>query len=279
MLQDYFGLGLEPLPLSAKLITAAPVPTYADFKPDPMENRNPFSVSGSTSGHWSIARTNCCGFMKTKKQATPRFVLEIQKGRQCGRDRDHALKLALEGFSASIRRHLALEERANAPTDMAILRTGAVDFADFPERKDFRARTRLFQGQKKFEAMEDPVLVLLPDNSPRRFSNIKLWGDCVKGIKTVCTTRKCGYGSIMFPEQLSMKINHHAGGTNYIINGLNLDFKTCMVVGISVSHPSRSSNCALDECRSVAAVVGSTGEDLLKYPGSLRFQKRGVKVS
>lgn len=95
-----------------------------------------------------------------------------------------------------------------------------------------------------------------------RFSKVKLWADCVEGIKTVCTVPNNGTGELMFPEQLAMKINHQAGGQNYIVAGLDSLLKddACLVLGVSVSQPSPSSKIG---CPAVTAVVGHASPDFL----------------
>lgn len=76
-----------------------------------------------------------------------------------------------------------------------------------------------------------------------------------------------------------MKINHHAGGTNYEVKDLGLNPKETMVLGISVSHPAPVLSAGHSDCPSVVAVVANRDDRFQQLPGNLRFQSNGSKVS
>lgn len=54
-----------------------------------------------------------------------------------------------------------------------------------------------------------------------------------------------------------MKIIHHAGGKNCVFADVGLG-EDCMVIGISVSHPTHSCDPLFGDCPSVVAIVGNS---------------------
>ena len=266
VLQNVFGVTLSEIKHCAKFIKAAPTPVYG--------SRPQYSTfPDCSSGQWKIGSnaTPKFGFYSLAC-VKPSFVLAIQSSRRGDARRHEAVVHALENYVTKIDSLVTIPTKTQtevASTMPKVVPSNAVSVKSFPGSEKFRASDKI----------NDPVLVILPNSNPTCFSNIKLWADCVQGIKTVCTIQSNGSQHLLFPEQLAMKINHHSGGVNYKIKGLDLDHKPCMVIGISFSHPSVRSNTVIDECPSLAAVVGSCDEYWLQYPRSMRVQTPNSEVS
>ncbi|RDI89559.1 hypothetical protein Vi05172_g122 [Venturia inaequalis] len=183
------------------------------------------------------------------EQVHIRTVLDLHPGRS-----SKSLKTSLENYTDTINRWFPESQKSAADHTIYRANVRNLDRLMVPE-----------QG---------PLLVMLPNNNPLQFSRLKLWADCAVGTQTVCAIHKNDALAIHHPEQLAMKINHHAGGQNYKIQGLTQDLRKCMIVGIGVS---RVTDRPSDHCNSIASVVASSDDLFLNYPGSMRFQVQDKK--
>lgn len=257
-----FGLTVEHKKREANRVTAVPVLHYirrAGKSPNDGTATEPVST---LNGQWKIGETTEAMF-HTVKQVHPEHILNIQSGRPV-QDTD-SLAYALGMYGNKVKRCFHPAHKFQGTTHVKQASAKTVD--------QLPTKSEIFGGAKS-----DVLLVLLPSSNPVQFSNIKLWADCVEGIRTVCTVK--GRGAICFqhPEQLAMKINHHAGGINYLTPDVGTGLDDCMVVGISVSHPDKNA-VLTGGCQSVVSVVANSDKNFLNFPGEMRFQPHGTKVS
>ncbi|KAK4495381.1 hypothetical protein PRZ48_013712 [Zasmidium cellare] len=131
--------------------------------------------------------------------------------------------------------------------------------------------------QRKSGGSASVILVILPSDNIDNYSIVKWWGDCKRGVNTVCVTRgKLGQlTNPGFTANLALKFNAKLGGQNHILTKASYtplhvtDSATTMVVGADVTHPGPSS---VKYCPSIAGVVASTDRHCVKFPGSMRLQ-------
>lgn len=147
------------------------------------------------------------------------------------------------------------------------------------------------------------VFVIVPDQDSGRYAKIKAIGDRESGIQTICVT----HSKLAKPtldnatlDYLALKFNMKLGGQNHKVR-LPAETRTnggfaparpsgnskatgpassadllsslagdTMVVGADVTHPTGG---AIMGCPSIAAVVASTDNDFMNYPGSMRLQE------
>lgn len=126
-----------------------------------------------------------------------------------------------------------------------------------------------------------PVLVVLPKKSLDEYALVKLWGDNIRGVHTICLTwDNADFESDDggFRANLALKFNAKLGGQNHVLantSALHGSKGSTMVVGADVTHPGSSS---VQYCPSIAAVVASTNRDCVKFPGSMRLQRGKTEV-
>lgn len=252
-----FGLTLEHKKRAVNRITALPQIDYASK----IEGSTNVSIC-SANGQWKIGEATKATF-HIIKQAHPQHILDIQSGRAVGYT--DGLAYALGSYGKKVKRCFDTKHEIKGSTH--VKQASAKTMEQLPTSSDIFGT-----------AKPDVLLVLLPGTNPVQFSNIKLWADCVEGIRTVCTVK--GRGAICFqhPEQLAMKINHHAGGVNYLSSNVGDGLADCMVVDISVSHPDKNAVLA-GGCHSVVSVVANSDKQFLNFPGEIRFQPRRTEVS
>ncbi|TGO53459.1 hypothetical protein BOTNAR_0295g00060 [Botryotinia narcissicola] len=114
------------------------------------------------------------------------------------------------------------------------------------------------------------IMVVLPERNRKLYPEIKRWGDCVKGIPTVCVVERnlSGGGDRTRCGNISLKSNLKLGGINQeVSNGCGTKSKT-MIVGADVTHPGNEEGCP-----SVAAVVATDDDSRFQYLGSARIQE------
>ena len=120
------------------------------------------------------------------------------------------------------------------------------------------------------------LVVVLLDNDASTYKQIKKLGDVDYGIRTVCVLsedRKMGQNSdkninkkfykasAAYFANVALKINLKLGGNNHTLESLNPIYKTTMVIGIDVTHPSPGPTKRT--APSVAAMVASSDESVL----------------
>ncbi|ETI27186.1 hypothetical protein G647_09869 [Cladophialophora carrionii CBS 160.54] len=133
------------------------------------------------------------------------------------------------------------------------------------------------QKFKEFEGKVDILLVILPNQKVDIYSAVKIVGDQVLGIPTVCSILKKGKfkpnGALNkdFPANLTMKMNLKTSTTavnhQLAVRPPILTPKT-MIIGIDVTHKPAT---ALKDAPSIAAVVGSVDDQFAQWPVSLRL--------
>lgn len=138
---------------------------------------------------------------------------------------------------------------------------------------------------------EAPMLVVMPCQSYDLYSTIKRVADLQLGRHVVCalSEKLNGFenpendpsGSEQHLANIAMKFILKSAGTNHavqddhlssVLSRINDDGnRVCdtIVLDADVAHPTAS---ARPGCPSIAAVVGSTDDSLLHYPGSMRLQ-------
>jgi hypothetical protein len=131
------------------------------------------------------------------------------------------------------------------------------------------------------------ILVVLPQKSYDTYAAVKRVADLQMGRHVVCAvsdrmdSKHKGNISPQYLANVAMKINLKGAGTNHAVEASHLtsilDSTTqsskgrceTIVLGADVAHPTGS---ARPGCPSIAAVVGSTDDNYLHYPGSMRLQ-------
>lgn len=149
----------------------------------------------------------------------------------------------------------------------------------FPEEKRLIEYLQQAGGQPS-----DIMLIVLPKKSYDEYANVKRVADLQMGRHVVCAVSdRMAYKGKISPQYLAnvaMKINLKGAGTNHAVESSHLasilgsttqSSTECqtIIVGADVAHPTGS---ARPGCPSIAAVVGSTDDDYLHYPGSMRLQ-------
>lgn len=148
--------------------------------------------------------------------------------------------------------------------------------------------TQLEEIVKKHRGV--PILVVIRDKDADIYSAIKRAAELRVGAKTVCVTfsaldRKKGRGppaTLPFDDQtasnIALKFNLKSPqGANHAINQVDLSRlrnkdNRCntIVLGADVAHPTKTAHTATP---SIAAVVGSTDDGFIHFPGSMRLQR------
>ena len=155
--------------------------------------------------------------------------------------------------------------------------------------RTFRDEKRLVQYLKRESDQSSAVILLvLPQKSYDTYATVKRVADLQTGQHVVCVVSdKMAYkGSIsaQYLANVAMKINLKGAGINHAVEHSHLTSilqspsqspqpskSKCqtIIIGADVAHPTGS---ARPGCPSIAAVVGSTDENYLHYPGSMRLQ-------
>lgn len=108
------------------------------------------------------------------------------------------------------------------------------------------------------------LVIVLPDNDPNTYKQIKKLGDIEYGIHTVCVLgeeKKFYSGSTQYFANVALKINLKLGGVNHRLQNQDSLYKTTMVIGIDVTHPSPGPT--KKTAPSVAAMVASIDDEVL----------------
>ncbi|KAF7911733.1 uncharacterized protein EAE98_011848 [Botrytis deweyae] len=131
------------------------------------------------------------------------------------------------------------------------------------------------------------IIVLLPNSkksNPRLYSDVKWWGDCVRGIPTVCISedairkgaKKQG-GDIKIDFNLmaniALKINFKLGGRSHHVQDLGVENGT-MIMGADVTHVGKGQD---DGCPSQAGVVATRDQHHIHYLASARLQTHNTE--
>ncbi|KAK2871788.1 hypothetical protein FQN49_002828 [Arthroderma sp. PD_2] len=118
------------------------------------------------------------------------------------------------------------------------------------------------------------LLIILPNDNPTVYKRIKLNGEVMHGIQTVCVVRSKfdKPHNVQYHANVAMKFNLKLGGINHVLDDAKLGIiaagKT-MVVGIDVTHPAPGSP---QTAPSVAGMVASIDKQLGQWPAVLRLQ-------
>jgi len=148
--------------------------------------------------------------------------------------------------------------------------------------------TEAWLGQY-FRQLQQPIsasiFVVLPKKCYDSYAHVKRVADLQLGRHAVCAVgsniAKGGPVSDQYLANVAMKFNLKGGGSNHAVQVEHLasilpsvsqsKAKGCdtIIIGADVAHPTGS---ARPGCPSIAAVVGSTDDNYLHYPGSMRLQ-------
>ena len=125
------------------------------------------------------------------------------------------------------------------------------------------------------------IVVVVPDDNPGLYNEIKQIGDVRVGVQTICVvgkkfgkTRADGKFDLQYMANVALKFNLKIGGRNHriISDGLKLvDEDKTMFLGIDVTHPSPGSS---SEAPSVASMVANIDPFLSQWPAELRVQRQ-----
>lgn len=124
------------------------------------------------------------------------------------------------------------------------------------------------------------VLVILPETQGTvLYNKVKQACDIQYGLLNSCVVdRKFARANDQYLANVCLKINLKLGGSNHILDPLNLGViaeQKTMVVGIDVTHPSPGSTSTAP---SVAAVVASIDSRMAQWPAELRIQTGGQEM-
>ena len=199
-----------------------------------------------------------------------------------------------------------LHQWGNSPPDLRYLQTGlttelrklglnGVRVTNAGSADQLVAQDSQFPDEKRLieyiqragEKSSATILLVLPQKSYDTYATVKRVADLQTGRHVVCAVsdRMARNGKIspQYLANVAMKINLKGAGTNHAVEVSHLasilpsvpqpqpQDKGCdtIIVGADVAHPTGS---ARPGCPSIAAVVGSTDDDYLHYPGSMRLQ-------
>jgi hypothetical protein len=144
--------------------------------------------------------------------------------------------------------------------------------------------------QRTGDESSDTILVVLPQKSYDKYAQVKRVSDLRVGRHVVCAVsdrmdyKHDGNISPQYLANVAMKINLKGAGTNHAVEHSHLASilpskinpsnppereSQTIIIGADVAHPTGS---ARPGCPSIAAVVGSTDDNYLHYPGSMRLQ-------
>jgi eukaryotic translation initiation factor 2C len=151
------------------------------------------------------------------------------------------------------------------------------------DRRTLSSRFQHFKNQKV-----NILFVILPKKDPATYALVKQVADLDVGIHTTCIVRypnwqrglktnngheirelKCDPDAAL---NILQKVNLRLGGTNLTLTPPTtpqLFHRDTIILGADVTHPGPTSQ---RECRSIAAVVGTTDRDFNHYSASLRCQ-------
>ncbi|QDS67950.1 hypothetical protein FKW77_008910 [Venturia effusa] len=275
------GLSAKLCPLTAKQFQTTPSPIYGTLpagKPastfQRFENDAPqvplnfaIPVAADAKGQWKLANGGPNRTLLDLQAVHIQQVLELGSGSSMGRSK--ALEHSLEMYKARADRWRGADGQNLKSESLCT----PIYQADVNQLHVSERVNDMFLDSQPV----DVLVVLLPSASPLQFSKVKLWADCLQGIRTICALRKRGEVCLPHAEELAMKINHHAGGINYEVRTLGLDPKETMVVGISVSHPAPALVAGRNDCPSVVAVVANCDDRFQQLPGDVRYQSNGSK--
>ena len=109
------------------------------------------------------------------------------------------------------------------------------------------------------------LVIVLPDKDSDRYKSIKRIGDVERGISTVCVLGDTGKFYAQYPKSyfanVALKINLKLGGINHKLQTPRFLYKTTMVFGIDVTHPSPGAT--KKTAPSVAAMVASVDDEVI----------------
>ena len=123
------------------------------------------------------------------------------------------------------------------------------------------------------------LVIVLPDEDRNTYNQIKKLGDVEYGISTVCVLslhtkfyKMPASKASQYHANVGLKINLKLGGINHTLRHHNSIYKTTMVIGIDVTHPSPGPTKRT--APSVAAMVASVDDEVLLshsfYPSTMR---------
>ena len=119
------------------------------------------------------------------------------------------------------------------------------------------------------------VFVVLPSKSTFNYSMLKYVADIQVGVQTVCTVImndnkvKAGVGEV---ANLLLKANMKLGGVSHTLHQdsrPSLLIPGSIIIGLDVTHPGQT---GMEDAPSVAAIVGTRGNDFFRYSGHLQLQ-------
>nr|OQO32263.1 hypothetical protein B0A51_00511 [Rachicladosporium sp. CCFEE 5018] len=140
------------------------------------------------------------------------------------------------------------------------------------------------------KAQSAPALVIMPKKGFELYSKIKRISDLKVGRHVVCAagdklhnfneTRRSNLGHL---ANIGLKFNLKGQDNNHCVHDNNLVTilanrdapASTIVLGADVTHPTASATAA---CPSIAAVVGSVDDYLVRYPGSMRLQRSRQEI-
>ncbi|TVY43663.1 Protein argonaute [Lachnellula occidentalis] len=134
------------------------------------------------------------------------------------------------------------------------------------------------------------LVVLLPDTNATTYSDVKWWGDCDRGVPTVCVAPEAAglvnggtrgdqgvLGNLRYsktPHMNGLKINFKLSGTNHRLSARDLPVRPMtMIIGADVTHPGKGD----DGCPSMAGVVATCDDEAMHYLASARLQPNNTE--
>ncbi|XP_015751565.1 PREDICTED: protein argonaute-2-like isoform X2 [Acropora digitifera] len=144
--------------------------------------------------------------------------------------------------------------------------------ADVSFARGFGDVERLFSGWSGRFPNLQLIMVVLPGNDKKLYSEVKRVGDSLIGVATQCVQmRLVQQAKPQVCANISLKINAKLGGTNHVIDDSvkPVISKDTIVFGADVTHPSPTEN----GIPSIAAVVASMDRHASKYHARVRAQR------
>jgi eukaryotic translation initiation factor 2C len=273
-------LGQELIKFSAARL-ATPLLFYHDRRTGATIRKNANSAS-EESASWDVIG---CRFVNPSKDLHHVHALGLEGWNQKGGNQDDIHRSLIAKLS-----YHGVQSADDTDNDFGWSGHQSVYYPEDPnnlqegETKDPVEAFELHLKQVK-NKKDDLTLILLRNKDYAMYASMKRIADLEHGHPTsFAVGEKIKNLSGQVLSNLALKVNMNLGGVNHhlVDPDLGKDFVNrnqrlrTMVLGADVTHPAAASKPG---CPSIACVVASVDEKVMKYLGSMRLQAGGQEVT